>query len=126
MLVNFLTVDEILDAHDSILSRFGGEPGVIHEGAIHAAVERHRWGPFEVDDLYARAALLLRGICEDHPFADGNKRTAFAAAEAFMQRNGARVAAPSDLLVEFMLGVARGEYSLEGIRTWLHEHATNL
>ena len=124
--MNFLTAAEIIEAHEAILARFGGEPGVIHVGAVEAAVARHQWGPFDEDTLFERAALLLRGICEDHPFADGNKRTAFAAAEAFMQRNGWRIDAPTAVVVAFMLGVARGEYSLEGIRTWLQAHAANL
>lgn len=72
-------------------------------------------GPFE------RAALLMRAIGLDHPFADGNKRTAFEAADTFLERNGIRIEAELEELIRFMLGVAQGEFNVSGIAAWLRK-----
>jgi prophage maintenance system killer protein len=49
--------------------------------------------------------LLLRAICEEHPFADGNKRTGFEAAETFLRRNGARITATPEEAFAFVFAV---------------------
>lgn len=115
----FPTTEDILELHDAIIAQSGGEPGVLVEGAVTSAVERAIWGPFPGDDLAGRAALLLRGIAVDHPFADGNKRTAFEAADAFLRLNGSFIRASQRDIVAFMLEVARSEHDLEAIATWL-------
>jgi death-on-curing protein len=69
-----------------------------------------------------RAALLPRGIAQDHPFADGNKRTAFAVAETFLHGNGHHIEASADEVVAFMLAVARVEFDVDGIRGWIEQH----
>lgn len=65
---------------------------------------------------------MLRGICQDHPFADGNKRTAFATTDAFLIRNGSGVRATSQETIDFMLAVAQDQIDLEGIEEWLVRH----
>lgn len=106
--------------HDDIIDRTGGERGTLNPAAVASALERTRWGPFEGEgDLVERAALLLRGIVLDHPFADGNKRTAFEAADLFLRGNGAFVAATAPEIVDFMLACARGELEFEDIVGWL-------
>ena len=120
--MRFLTRDEVVAIHARVL-REGplGTPhrGVRHAGAVLAALERARWGPFEVGDLAERAALLLRGIALDHPFEDGNKRTAFAAAYVFLDLNGARVGASDDEIVAFILSIACEAPAVEEIAGWL-------
>lgn len=113
--------------HDRILRRSGGERGVLTPGAIGSAIERARSGPWgRPPDLADRAAFLLRGIAQDHPFADGNKRTAFEAADLFLRRNGHYVDASAGDVVEFMLAIARGELGLDGIADWVRRHLRRL
>jgi len=101
---------------DEIIDRHGGEHGVLTRGAVRSALERARWGPFPCgDSLAARAAFILRGIAQDHPFADGNKRTALAVTLAFLEWNGASFAGRQDTLSEFVLEIAEGRYGYEGI-----------
>ncbi|MBI2077708.1 MAG: type II toxin-antitoxin system death-on-curing family toxin [Euryarchaeota archaeon] len=69
-----------------------------------------------------RGALLLRGICQDHPFADENKRTAFAATHMFLERNSFTIEAAPEAVRDFMLQVARIELELDGILAWLARH----
>lgn len=109
--------------HDRIIERTGGETGVLNEGPIEAAIARARWGPFHGDgSLSKRAAFLLRGIAQDHPFVDGNKRTAFEAADLFLSRNSVILVADGDEIVGFMVRVARGTRSLREIVAWIERH----
>lgn len=121
--MEFPTVDEVLALHEQILATSGGTRGVLHGGSIHSAIERCRWGPFDrVPDLPSRAAFLLRGICQDHPFADGNKRTAFGVADAFLKRNGFQLVASPDDIIGFLLAVAQGKSDPAGIAAWIEGH----
>jgi death-on-curing protein len=122
--VRFPTAEAILDLHARILERTGGAPGVLHATTIQSAIERAAWGPFlSPPNVFDRAALLLRGLCQDHPFADGNKRTAYEATELFLQGNGWRVQAGAEDLQLFMLDVAQGWHDLGSIAGWLRTHA---
>lgn len=110
--------------HDRIIEWTGGERGLLTASPLDAAVERARWGPFVRGDLAERAAFLLRGIALDHPFADGNKRTAFELADVFLRRNGAVLDAPEDEVVQFMLSAAQGGQTLADLAAWLRAHAS--
>lgn len=114
------TPEHLIDMHDRIIERTGGEVGILNRGAIEAAVARARWGPFRHGGgLAERAALLIRGIAQDHPFVDGNKRTAFEAAELCMRRNGFALESETEETVGFMVEVARGRHGLEEIYGWI-------
>ncbi|HUR25975.1 MAG TPA: type II toxin-antitoxin system death-on-curing family toxin [Candidatus Thermoplasmatota archaeon] len=112
--MEFPTVEEVLALHDQILEATGGTPGVLVRGGIESAIERCKWGPFlRPARLSSRAALLLRGICQDHPLADGNKRTGYGATHAFLLRNGFELEATADEVVAFMLQVAQAQADLD-------------
>ena len=117
--MRFPTLAEVLSLHDRLIVEFGGEAGTRHTGAVEAALARMEHGPFETGDLAERAALLLRGIVEDHPLVDGNKRTGFTVAETFLRSNGWCIPEMDDQVVEFGLSVARGQLSLDEITEWL-------
>ena len=124
--MRFPTLDELLELHEQILDATGGERGVMATGSLASALERAQWGPFfGAVDLADRAALPLRGICQDHPFADGNKRTAFEAADEFLGRNGLLLRAPPEAIVDFMLRVAQGHLEVDDMAAWLRSHARN-
>lgn len=73
-----------------------------------------------------RAALLLRGIAQDHPFADGNKRTAIEVTDLVFRMNGYYLDASADEIVDFMLSVARNDLVVSEIAAWLRSHARKL
>lgn len=127
--MEFLTFEEVVSAHDANIARFGGEPGLPRPGYVDAALERCQWGPFEQETLYERAALLMRGLCKDHPFADGNKRISFIATDAFLQKNGERITTTNDDVVSFMLALAADDqeaYPIEVIAEWIRARAEKL
>ncbi len=122
--MEFPTAQAILDLHSRILQRTGGTRGILNQGGVESAIDRATWGPFwSPPDLALRAAFLLRGICQDHPFADGNKRTAFEATDTLLRLNGTRIVASPDEVLVLMLAVAQGLVGVEGIARWLRAHA---
>jgi len=72
--------------HTVLMQRYGGAPGVRDPGALEAALFRPQTGYY--DDIVAEAAALLESLAINHPFVDGNKRIAFAAADVFLRING--------------------------------------
>lgn len=119
----FPTAGQVIQMHDEILERSGGEPGILYRGPVEAALERARWGPFVGEgDLADRAALLIRGIAREHPFVDGNKRTAFEVADTFLDRNGYYIGATEDEVTTFMVDMARGERSVRAAARWIRRH----
>ncbi len=76
-------------------------------------------GEFLHPDVFAQGAALLRSIALNHPFVDGNKRTAFMATFVFLQLNGHDFSAPEPEVVEYMIDVASRSLPLEAIAAWL-------
>ena len=92
----FLTVEQVLRLHQRLVERYGGDPGILSLDLLESAVTMPMatfGGHFLHEGLAAMAAAYLFHICKNHPFADGNKRTALAAAELFVLANGKRVRA---------------------------------
>lgn len=121
--MEFPTVAEVFALHDQILATTGGTRGLLNAGGVDSAIERCKWGPFVgTPTLASRAAFLFRGIAQDHPFADGNKRTAFAVGNAFLLRNGFHLGATDDEVIDFMLAIAQGQADIERISGWIGFH----
>ena len=89
---DYLTVADVLGLHAVLLQRYGGAPGVRDPGALEAALFRPQTGYYE--DIVMEAAALLESLAINHPFVDGNKRIAFAAADVFLRINGWRLRRP--------------------------------
>lgn len=107
----FLTLDEVLALHADQIRRYGGSDGIRDLGALEsaAAVPQASFGGELLHPTLAEmAAAYLFHISQNHPFLDGNKRTALAAALAFLWLNGRRLEADEDELYELVLGVADG------------------
>ena len=80
---------DVLGMHAVLMHRYGGAPGVRDPRALEAALFRPQTGYYE--DIVAEAAALLESLAVNHPFVDGNKRIAFAAADVFLRINGWRL-----------------------------------
>lgn len=110
------------DIHTEQLDRHGGSRGVRDIGLLESALARSQnaWGYGETD-FSELAALYAEGIARNHPFIDGNKRTAFMAAYAFLRANEWRLRADNAEAVEKMLGLASGALPREAFAAWLRE-----
>lgn len=122
----FPTVDQVIEFHAELIADTGGEAGILHPGDIEAAVHRAKDPAYDEEaSLFLRAAYLVRGIAQDHPFVDGNKRTAFETMDVFLRRNGWEIDASTDQVVDFTIEVATG-MQLDEIRAWIEDHSRNL
>lgn len=120
-----ITLVEILAIHDRVIEQTGGSLGVGDPGLLEAAIAR----PFQTfggDDLYPtvweKAGALLESVCNNHPFVDGNKRTALVAAAYLLHKEGIELEVPTDVGETFMLEVAQGMHDAKAIakrlRAW--------
>ncbi len=123
-MIRYLSSRQIIALHHSQLRAFGGAAGVRDAGALEAAVGRPA-ATFAGEDLYAdlpsKAAALMHSLVQNHPFVDGNKRVAVAAAELLLEANGSLLLATDNELEEMTLATARGELSAEAMAVWLRQ-----
>ena len=107
--------------HRQQLAFFGGAEGILDPGKLASALARprqiHNYNP--TASLYLLAAAYGWGLTKNHPFVDGNKRTAFVVMAAFLQINGIELIAPETEVVITMLAVTAGEISEEELSSWL-------
>jgi death-on-curing protein len=83
------SLDEVLAAHARLVVLFGGAQGLRDRGALEAALAGPQSGYYR--DVIEQAAALLESLSQNHPFVDGNKRTAIAVAASFLRMNGFRL-----------------------------------
>jgi death-on-curing protein len=114
----------VLAVHESQLSEHGGAAGIRDEGLLASAVARPRnleaYG--EDVDAAALAASYAFGIARNHPFFDGNKRTAFVVMELFLNLNGWYLEASDAVCISMMQTLAAGSLSEEMLAKWLRGH----
>jgi death on curing protein len=112
----------IIAVHDRLLAAHGGLAGIRDEALLESALARPRHLAADGNpDLCALAATYAFGIARNHPFVDGNKRTAFLAAYVFLARNGRRLTAPEDAATWTMMALAAGDLDEDGLADWLRE-----
>lgn len=122
----FLTLGEVLTLHEEQIRLFGGSAGVRDVGLLHSAmgnVEATFGGAFLHETIFEMAAAYLHGICRNHPFLDGNKRTAVAAALTFLDFNEIELTADEDEFYDLVIGVAEGRISKAAVAVFLQERA---
>lgn len=86
-----VTLRQSLDVHAIMIERFGGSDGVRDIGLLESALSSPLVSFAEFDVYHThreRAAVLMRSICQDHPFVDGNKRTAVGCWYLYLRMNG--------------------------------------
>ena len=85
-MIQFLTLEEILAIHESVIERFGGQPEIRDYGLLLSALYRPQTGYY--NDLAEMGAALFESLIIIHPFIDGNKRVAFFGTDVFFRLNG--------------------------------------
>lgn len=121
----WLDVKVALAVHDRQLAEHGGSQGVRDPALLESALARplNRWGYGE-DDRCALAAAYAFGIARNHPFVDGNKRTAWVFARLFLTLNGVELSFEPEDAIRVMLALAAGGLSEEGMADWFRERLT--
>ncbi len=125
--IKWLSRQAIEIIHEEQLAEHGGLPGLKDENALEAALARplhkHAYGE---EDIFLLAAAYLYGFARNHPFSDGNKRTAYLSAFTFLLLNGHMIEAEQAQIIEFVLAVAAGEIDEEGATRFLRDHTIPL
>ena len=122
--IKFVTLAQAKAIHEQQLSLFGGTTGIIDEGKLESALYR----PVNIANynpdasMWELAAALGYGIAINHPFVDGNKRTAFIVMAVFLEINQIRLIASEVDVVNTMLGIATGTTSEKMLSDWLKEN----
>jgi death-on-curing protein len=104
-----LAIAHVREIHDQVIAQFGGLSGVRDEGLLESAIaapQATAFGASPFADLIEVAAAYLFYLCRNHPFNDGNKRVAMAAAIVFLRLNGLNPAPDSDAWESMMTDVA--------------------
>lgn len=122
----YVDVGQVYLIHQLIIRRAGSKASVRDFTLLHSAVERPK-ATFQGRDLYydvfSKAAALLQSLCLNHPFTDGNKRTAWSTAHKFLWDNGYHLKAKRKEAVDFMVRVDNQKPPVEAIASWLKKHA---
>ena len=122
----FLTLDEVLAIHADQIRRYGGTPGLRDLSLLESAIgtpEATFGGELLHGSVFEMAAAYLFHIARNHPFVDGNKRTALMCALVFLGLNGRRLDAEPDALYAVVDGVAAGRIEKSGLAVFLRDHA---
>ncbi len=119
----WIATEVALAAHAEQLAEHGGAEGVRDAGALESAMRRPRnLAEYGAPDLPALAAAYAYGIARNHPFSDGNKRTAAVVAETFLMLNTHALAASDAELVVAVIALAAGELSEDELADWFRTH----
>jgi death on curing protein len=123
----WLDIDIVLDFHAEQLALFGGAEGMRDRGLLESALARpiNKFAYGETS-IAALAAAYGFGIARNHPFVDGNKRTALASVIVFLGLNGFDLDAPQDEATAMILSLAAGEIGEDLVTHWIADHSKPL
>ncbi|MFN3741188.1 MAG: type II toxin-antitoxin system death-on-curing family toxin [Anaerolineales bacterium] len=123
--MRYLTLRERLEIYQRVMQHSGGFIGIRDLGALESAVAQPRM-TFDGEDLYPtiveKAAALCFSLIQNHPFVDGNKRTAHAAMGTFLVLNGFEIRATVDEQERVILQIASSEMNRDAFVHWLDAH----
>jgi death-on-curing protein len=121
----WISLAVVMAVHEAQLSEHGGTNGVRDQGLLESALARPRqiYAYADQPRLTQLAAAYAVGFAKNHPFVDGNKRTAWVLCATFLELNGRRVTADQPSVVEIMLGVADGTITDDLMALWLDQNS---
>jgi death-on-curing protein len=121
----WIDIPEAMAIHERQISEHGGRAGVRDNGLLESALHRpkHLYH-YSSPSLPQLAGAYAVGIIQNHPFNDGNKRTALVVALTFLQLNGLELSAPLEEEYYVFHGVASGTTSEQQLSAWLGHHVT--
>ncbi len=121
----FPAVSEVIAIHDDQIAQFGGSMGIRDVGALESALLRPQIGYY--DSLIEEAAALMESLAMNHPFVDGNKRTAFFATDAFLRMNGHFIDCDNEEAHAFFMQLFEtNSFRFAELAVWLKEHSRPL
>jgi death-on-curing protein len=126
--VKYLTPEQILFIHSRLIDSTGGAHGIRDIGLLQSAAARPKatFGGTELyPDIFHKVAALMQSLIKNHPFIDGNKRTAIASAGIFLRMNSFRLETSQKELERFTLDMATGSASFDDAVKWFRKNAAS-
>jgi death on curing protein len=122
---NWLDSRDALAIHDRQIAEHGGISGVRDSNLLASALARpvNQWN-YGTDDAAALAAAYAFGVARNHPFADGNKRTAWVLARLFLALNSHVLTFDQQDAAQTVIALAAGELSEDELTAWFRDHLT--
>lgn len=121
MKVRYLTYNEILDLYREQSGRFGGFCAIRDNNALLSIIANPR-REFAGQELYptlsSKTAILVFSIIKNHPFIDGNKRTAYLCGRVFLRLNGYDLSCDRRDFKELILNIVTNKASLDDVKEW--------
>lgn len=115
---HYLTLEDVLGIHQDSVDAFGGSEGIRDSGGLEAAVMRPQSGYYP--DMVSEAAALWESLSQNHPFIDGNKRTAIASMASHLGINGYWLKVDQLEAHRFMMELyASGRFRMLELEAWL-------
>ncbi|HXW60737.1 MAG TPA: type II toxin-antitoxin system death-on-curing family toxin [Myxococcota bacterium] len=116
----WLQKNAVIAFHEMLLVEHGGVSGMRDEGLLDSALGRPLNQYFyDKANLYELAAAYAFGIARNHPFVDGNKRTAFVSMKTFLMRNDRQLSPPKSEAIEIFFALAAGEVGEAELVRWI-------
>jgi death-on-curing protein len=129
MRTTYVTLDEVIAIHDSMIEEYGGSHGIRDIGLVQSAISRPQ-ASFAGEDLYPsifdKAAALFHSLMFNHAFVDGNKRTTISVTARFLAINDYALEADDKEFVQFPLHVENQHLDIETIGKWLQNHSKSI
>jgi len=125
-MIRFLNREIVIAFHKDQIAQFGGKTGIRDETLLESALaqpEASFGGEYVHTDIFQMAAAYGYHICQNHPFFDGNKRTALIAMYTFLFVNGYRIVADKKSLFAIVIGLASGQVSKDELSEYLKNHS---
>ena len=113
---------DVLNIHNILIDKFGGSKGVRDQGSLESAINRP-FASFDNQDLYPtpsdKAAAILESILINHPFVDGNKRTAYVLMRLILLDNGLDLVANQEDKYKMVISASTGDIRFDDIKKWI-------
>ncbi|MEW6417210.1 MAG: type II toxin-antitoxin system death-on-curing family toxin [Nitrospirota bacterium] len=124
--MKYLTAEQVLFIYSRLIDETGGTHGIRDLGLLQSAVSRPQatFGGKELyPDVFHKAAALMESLIKNHPFVDGNKRTAITSASIFLLRNGYSLETSQKEFEQFTLKMATKKVSFDNAVKWFKENS---
>lgn len=123
--MQYLTAEELLAIHLEAIREFGGSHQALDFEKLNSCVQTPQqtmFGQELYSDLVSKAAIFFMLLVKNHPFENGNKRTAVLALLEFLERNGYDLEVTNDKLYQFAMDTATSVFDKDAITTWINAH----
>ena len=122
-----ISVKEVEIIHNILIDKFGGSKGIRDIGLLESALARP-FATFDKNDLYPdpidKASAILESIVINHPFIDGNKRTAYTLMRLILLENHLDIKASQEDKYNLVISASTGKYRFDEIKNWIESNLT--